>query len=105
VDREFVEHFHSRKDFVTFKIAFQERRCMAETATLERLVELAKQLSVVDKIRFIERLAPQIEQELKPCNHAGRKPLLGLWRGLELSEEDIARARRGAWAEFPCEDI
>jgi hypothetical protein len=70
---------------------------MAETATLEKLV--------VDKIRLIERLAPQIEQELKPCNHAGRRPLPGLWRGLELSEEDIALARREAWSEFPREDI
>jgi hypothetical protein len=78
---------------------------MAETATLERLVELAKQLSVVDKIRLIEQLSPQIEHELKPCNHAERKPLLGLWKGLEISEEDIARARREAWVEFPREGI
>ncbi|MGC8494131.1 MAG: hypothetical protein ACP5SH_20595 [Syntrophobacteraceae bacterium] len=53
---------------------------MAETATLERLVELAKQLSVIDKVRLIEQLAPQIEQELTPCDQAGRRPLLGLWR-------------------------
>ncbi len=78
---------------------------MAETATLERLVELAKQLSVIDKVRLIEQLAPQIEQELKPRDHAGRRPLLGLWRGLELCEEEIDRARRDAWAEFPRKDI
>lgn len=60
---------------------------MAEAATLEKLLELAKQLSAVDKIRLIERLAAQIEHELKSCNSAGRRPLRGLWKGLDLSEE------------------
>ncbi len=78
---------------------------MAEAATLERLQELAKQLSAVDKIRLIERLAPQIEYELKSCNPAERKPLRGLWRGVDLSEEDIAQARRETWTEFPREDV
>ncbi len=78
---------------------------MAEAATLEKLLELAKQLSAVDKIRLIERLAPQIEHELKSCNPAGRRLLRGLWKGLDLSEEDIDQARREIWSEFPREDI
>ena len=59
---------------------------MAEAATLERLLELAKKLSAVDKIRLIERLAPQIEHELKSCSPTGRKSLRGLWRGVDLSD-------------------
>jgi hypothetical protein len=43
---------------------------MVETPTSERLLVLAKQLSAVDKIPLIERLAPQIEHELKSCNPA-----------------------------------
>lgn len=65
-----------------------------------------KRLSAVNKIRLIERLTPQIEHELKSCNPpAERKPLRGLWRGVDLSEEDIAQARRETWTEFPREDI
>jgi hypothetical protein len=72
---------------------------MAEAETLERLLELAKQLSAVDKLRLIERLAPQIEYELKSCAPRVRKSLRGLWRGVDLSEEDIAQARQEAWSE------
>lgn len=78
---------------------------MAEAATLEKLLELAKQLSALDKIQLIERLAPQIKHELKSCSTAERKSLRGLWRGVDLSEEDIAQARRETWSEFPREDI
>ncbi|HIJ69639.1 MAG TPA: hypothetical protein HPP57_09085 [Deltaproteobacteria bacterium] len=73
---------------------------MAESPALERLLELAKQLSAFDKIRLIERLAPQIEYELKSCNPVERKPLRGLWSGVDLSEEDIAQARRETLAEW-----
>jgi hypothetical protein len=77
VDREFVQNFRSSKDFVIFRIAFQERRCMAETATLEKLVELAKQLSVVDKIRFIERLAPPDRAGIEALQSCGAKTASG----------------------------
>ena len=88
-----------------FRALFHGGSGLAEAATLERLLELAKQLSAVDKIRLIERLAPQIEYELKSCNPAERKPLRGLWRGVDLSEEDINQAPRETWNEFPREDI
>ncbi|MCU0574796.1 MAG: hypothetical protein MUC41_17665 [Syntrophobacteraceae bacterium] len=78
---------------------------MAEAATLERLLELARQLSAVDKIRLIERLAPEIEHELKSYTRTERKSLRGLWRGVDISDEDIAQVRRETWSEFPREDI
>jgi hypothetical protein len=78
---------------------------MAEEATLKRLLELAKNLSSVDKLRLIERLAQQIEYELRSCSPTVRKPLRGLWRGLDLSEEDISQARQETWSEFPREDM
>jgi hypothetical protein len=104
-------YFHSLEDFAIFlnnclfRKPFSGGSGMAEAATLEKLLELAKQLSAIDKIRLIERLAPQIECELKSCNPAERKPLRGLWKGVDLSEEDIDRARRETWAKFPHEDI
>ena len=78
---------------------------MAEMATFERLLELANLLSAVDKIRLIEHLAPQIEHELKSCNPSKRRPLLGIWRGLGLSEKDIDHARHEMRAEIPREDV
>jgi hypothetical protein len=74
---------------------------MAETASLERLLELARQLSARDKIRLIKRLAPQIERDLKNCVPTQHRSL----RGLDLSENDIAEARREVWREFPREDV
>jgi hypothetical protein len=78
---------------------------MAETASLERLLELARQLSARDKIRLIKRLAPQIERDLKHYVPTQHQSLRGLWRGLDLSENDIAEARREIWQEFPREDV
>jgi hypothetical protein len=78
---------------------------MAEAAALEKLLQLARQLSALDKIRLIERLAPDIEKELKSCSPAERRSLRGLWRGVDVTDEDIAQARRETWSEFPREDI
>ncbi len=33
------------------------------------------------------------------------RSLAGLWQGFEVSEEDIAQARREMWGTFPREDI
>jgi len=76
-----------------------------EAATLETVLGLADQLSVVDEVRLIGRLAPRIERELKAIQPAPRKSLRGLWQGLDITEEEIAEARREMWANFPREDI
>lgn len=80
---------------------------MAETdqeVTLEAVVRLARQLSARDKLRLIERVAPEIERELP-----GRpsRSLLGLlWDlGPAPSEEEIEAARREAWAAFPRDEF
>jgi hypothetical protein len=67
---------------------------MNETVTLEQVLDAAKQLSLVDKVRLIERVAPEIERELKTAQSAPRKSLRGLWRGIDITEEEIAEARR-----------
>ena len=56
-------------------------------------------------MRLIERIAPQIERELEAIQPVQRKSLRGLWKGLDISEDDIAQARREMWASFPREDI
>lgn len=75
---------------------------MSEPVTLETVLALARQLTPLDKLRLIEHLAPQLERAIAT---APRKSLRGLWRGLNLTDEDIETARREIWAAFPREDI
>jgi hypothetical protein len=78
---------------------------MENSVTLEQALVLVRRLSPVDKARLIERLAPDIERELKAAQPTGRKSLRGLWRGLGITEADITEARREMWSDFPREDI
>ena len=78
---------------------------MERGVTLEEALDLVKQLSPVDKARLIERIVPDIERELKAARPTPRKSLRGLWRGLDITEEEIAEARREMWSNFPRGDI
>ena len=78
---------------------------MEKTVTLEAALLLVKQLSLVDKVRLIEQVAPEIERELTAHQNPPRKSLRGLWKGLDLSEADIDAARREVWGNFPREDV
>jgi hypothetical protein len=80
---------------------------MEKVVTLEQVLELTKQLSLLDKVRLIERVAPQIARALEVARPAPRKSLWGLCADLgpAPSAEDIDEARREAWANFPREDI
>ncbi len=72
--------------------------------TLDEIVELIKPLSLLDKVRLIEEIAPQIEGELKAAQPVQRYPLRGLWKGLDITE-DIAEVRAEMWSNFPREDV
>jgi hypothetical protein len=74
---------------------------MEKSVTLEQALALARQLSPADKARLIERIVPDIERELEAERPTRRKSLRGLWRGLGITEEDIAEARREMWGGFP----
>jgi hypothetical protein len=78
---------------------------MDETVSLDRLMKLASRLCVRDKVRLIRHLAPQIERDLQSAATVPRRSLRGIWRGLDITEEDIAAARREMWREFPREDL
>jgi hypothetical protein len=67
---------------------------MQQGMTLEQVVEAAKQLSLADKVRLIEQVARQIKRELRATRPTPRKSLRGLWRGLDITEDEIAEARR-----------
>ena len=78
---------------------------MAKVVTLEQVLQLAKQLSSVDKARLIEQITPEIKRELTIAQSTPRKSLRGLWRGLDITDDDIAQMRQEMWANFPSEDI
>ncbi len=78
---------------------------MAKSVALNEIIELTKQLPLLDKVRLIEVLAPQIERELSAAHPAERPLLRGLWKGHDTTEEDIAEAREEMWGSFPREDI
>jgi hypothetical protein len=82
------------------------REVSVETAvTFEEALAAARQLSALDKARLIMRIAPDIERELKSGRPGGRRSLRGLWRGLDITGEDIVEARREMWGSFPREDV
>lgn len=55
--------------------------------TLDEIVKLTKQLSLLDKVRLIEEIAPQIEQELKAAQPVQRKA--GLHMGAIRISDDF----------------
>ena len=67
-----------------------------ERSILEKLHRLtvARQKEVLEFVKSLSRNSNQPQEE---------RSLYGLWAdlGIELSEEDIAEARREAWGNFP----
>ena len=78
---------------------------MEQSETLGKIVELTKHLSLLEKVRLIEEIAPQIERELRASRSTKRIPLRGLWKGINISDEEIAAARAEMWGGFPRKDI
>ncbi len=78
---------------------------MEQKVTLERVLDLVNNLSLRDKVRLIEFVAPQIERELEAAKPKPLRSLRGLWKGLDITDADIEEARREMWGNFPREDI
>jgi len=75
------------------------------TVTLEQVISLARQLPPLEKVRLIERIAPEIERDMR--QQRPLKSLLGLCADLgpAPSAEDIDEIRFEMWAGFPRRDI
>jgi hypothetical protein len=78
---------------------------MTKAVTLEQVLELAKKLSLKDRIHLIEQVLPEIRLSLTDADNRSRQSLRGIWRGVDLTEEDITEIRQEMWAKFPREDI
>jgi hypothetical protein len=81
-------------------------KLMDKAIRLEDAVELAMQLSLLDKIRLIERVAPRIEKDLI-ASTIRRRSLLGLCADLGVAPpaNEIDAVRSEIWKNFPHEDI
>jgi hypothetical protein len=78
---------------------------MQHQVTVEQVLEMTKKLSITEKVRLIERITPQITPDLKAIRKKPRRSLRGLWRGVNISSEDIDEARSELWQGFPRDDI
>jgi hypothetical protein len=72
--------------------------------TADGLADLARQLSITERARLIQQIAASMAEETVA---APRRISYGALADLQLdvSEEDIAEARRDMLANFPREDI
>ena len=78
---------------------------MESAVTLDEALRLVRQLSLIDKVRLMEAIAPQIKQELLTTQVQPRQSLRGLWRGIDITDADITNLRQDMWSNFPREDI
>lgn len=74
--------------------------------TVETLAELARQLPLAERARLIEQVAASLAEEAGKSPSPRRASYAALADlHLDVSEEDIAEARRDMLANFPREDI
>ena len=78
---------------------------MADSVTLEEVLNLAKQLSPLDRIRLIEQITPQLKRDFVVVPSQPRKSLRGIWKGIDISEADLAEVKAEMSSNFPREDI
>jgi hypothetical protein len=73
---------------------------------VETTLNTLKVLSLVEKIQLIGQLSAQVETELRRLNQPPpRQSLRGLWRGLGISEAELAEVKQELWKNFPRGDI
>jgi hypothetical protein len=75
---------------------------MQTPATIDEIITLTRSLSPLEKLKLIEHLTPGLEAAISSSAPAQRRrSLRGLWKNIEITDQDIADARREAWGGFP----
>jgi len=91
---------------IILEMGLERNEAMNEPkATADEVVELLRQLPPRERLRAVIRVLPELEKALPPPAPEQRRSLRGLWRGLDITDEDIDEVRREMWAHFPSEDI
>lgn len=78
---------------------------MAIEGKLAEILISTRSLPTEDKFRLIRCVTDQIESDLKKKQTAAPKSLRGIWKGLNITAEEIAEARKQMWRDFPRGDI
>jgi hypothetical protein len=78
---------------------------VAHNISVDEIIRLAETLSLPEKVRLMERLVPAIAREAETEHRTPKVSLRGLWKGIDISTDDIAEARREMWSSFPRRDI
>ena len=78
---------------------------MADSVTFEEVLNLAKQLSPLDRIRLIEQITPQLKRDFVVSPPQPRKSLRGIWQEIDISEADLTEVKVEMSRNFPREDI
>lgn len=71
---------------------------------IETIVERVENLSV-ERQREVLDFAEYLQYKEKSNGKKPRRSLEGMWKGVDISAEDIDEARREMWGNFPREDI
>lgn len=77
------------------------------TAALDDLIKMAKQLSPLEKLRLVEGVLPDIAADLQAAEGPDVKSLHGILSNLgpAPSADDIEKTRREMFENFPRTDI
>lgn len=71
---------------------------------VESIVERVENLSV-ERQREVLDFAEYLQHKEKSDGKKPSRSLEGMWKGVDITEEDIDEIRREMWANFPREDF
>ncbi len=70
------------------------------------ILQMANRLPPRARLQLAEQILAGLMQQLPGEPHKNAlRPLLGLWQGFAIADEDIAAARREMWGDFADRDF
>ncbi len=76
---------------------------MATDPKLVDILNVTSKLSAEDKILLIRNMTDQLEHDIKAVSKKRGKSLRGIWKGTDISEQEIDENRKEMWHDFPRE--
>ncbi|MCY7374430.1 MAG: DUF2281 domain-containing protein [Pyrinomonadaceae bacterium] len=73
-------------------------------SVIESIVEQVEHLPL-ERQREVLNFAEFLQHKEKSNGEQPRRTLRGMWKGVDISAEDIDEARREMWGNFPREDF
>ncbi len=79
---------------------------MSDSAViLEEVVDMARGLSALDKVRLVEEVMTLLEADIEERKVSPKPSLYGIWPDARVSEEDIAEVRQEMWSNIARKDM